>query len=141
MCIFKVWRNAVYGLLLVVSMLSDAHALPTSDHRLYEHADIEAQLDQYLLRYSRGDAALSQLEDIISQLKPTSPILTRTRARGYYALETFGVQADEASWQLALSVLEEAEKSGVIDAIVDARSVVVSLHYYAADSQEALVEL
>ncbi len=141
MCIFKVWRNAFFGWLLVASMLSVAHALPTSDHRLYEHADIEAQLDQYLLRYSRGDAALSQLEDIISQLKPTSPILTRTRARGYYALETFGTHADEESWQLALSVLEEAEKSGVIDAIVDARAVVVSLHYYADEPEEALVEL
>ncbi|MCO4321133.1 GGDEF domain-containing protein [Aliidiomarina quisquiliarum] len=139
MCTFKLWQKLIPILLFIIS--TNAYAVSASDVSLHENADIEAQLDQYLLRFSRGESKLSELEQIVSQVTPNTPILTQTRARGYYILTSINPENLDESWRLAMEILKVAEASGVIDAIVDARTVLVSLHYYGGNTEDALVEL
>lgn len=139
MCVFKPWQQLVFILMVIIS--TNTYALPITDASFHENADIEAQLDQYLLRFSRGESVLIELEQITSRLTVDTPILTKTRARGYYALESYHEKNSEEAWRLATALLKEAEATGVIDAIIDARSVLVSLHYYADNSEDALIEL
>lgn len=135
---FKLSRTLMLTLLFA---MSSAYAFPTSDPRLYEDAEIEAQLDQYLVRYTPKDNLKPEIEKILAQLTPDTPILTRTRARGYYALDGFSADESDAAKLFALNVIEEAENTGIVDAIVDARAVLVNLLYQAGETQAALVEL
>lgn len=139
MCTFKLWRKLIPILMFIIS--TNAYAASTNGASFHENADIEAQLDQYLLRFSRGEPALIELEQIVSQVTPNTPILTQTRARGYFVLKSYTQDNREETWRLATALLKDAESTGVIDAIVDARSVLVSLHYYGGNPEEALVEL
>ena len=138
MCISKYWLSLVF---VVIFMSTSVFAGPATDARLYENADIEAQLDNYLLRYSQGESTVADLEQIVKQITPSTPILTQTRGQGYYALASFNDETRDDIWRLAQRLVKEAQNAGVIDAIVDAKAVVVNLHYFAGESEQALVEL
>lgn len=118
---------------------SDPFLVKFSNHHLYEDARLEAQLDQYLLHFTQAQDSLPELQRILEEVTSKTPILTRIRAHGYYVFDGFNGQT-EAAKQLAWILIDEAEESGVLDAIIDARSVLTNVYYTAGDTEQALVE-
>src|SRR5690554_4097730 len=96
MWISKYWLSLVF---VVIFMSTSVFAGPATDARLYENADIEAQLDNYLLRYSQGELTVADLEQIVKQITPSTPILTQTRGQGYYALASFNDETRDDIWR------------------------------------------
>lgn len=128
-------------LLCCVWFVTVTSFVPSIAFSASEPANLEEQLDEFLLGYSQGTATFADLETIYSQMTSDTPILTRTRAFGYRVMAMSPAEVNEQILSAAITLAEEANKSGINAAIAEMKSVLVNLYSNQGDTRTALVEL
>lgn len=139
----RIWQTAfiLFGLCFLTV---GASAQESRDFKRYEDPALEKEIDNYLASSAQGHAKHETLAAIVEGLTAETPALTYTRAVGYYILEVLYEGADDPEnevWQVANDLIAYAERSGVIDAIVDAQGVLISLYYHIEDDETGFILL
>ncbi|WP_165831979.1 MULTISPECIES: tetratricopeptide repeat-containing diguanylate cyclase [Gammaproteobacteria] len=111
--------------------------------RVHEDPTIESELDDYLRapRNPEAENPHELIESIVAKVDEQTPIMSWVRARGYYAIDLLVDEQDEKAWEITEDMVTVAEFTGVADAIVEARAVEITLHYFSDQTQDALVAI
>lgn len=134
--------NLLMVTLVVIALFSFAsYAQKVEDPQLVDPA-LEQQLDDYVSLLS--DAAISHsefLQQVIAQVSPKTPIMTRVRAMCYKASEYAYADNYDEAFRLLDKLEPAVEAAGVVDAKVELLGFRTEFLFYQGKTSEAFLNV